>query len=124
MNRLYNASGEPMEPSSKWTRWRPRMKSGWTGVLAVLAAIGLGLAGLAGLVENFTKIKTFMFGEIKAAPDISSTMSDDEVSSFIAFPGTDLGFGSEFDHLVSSDRDSCSRRVDETVYLSVLFSRR
>ena len=38
--------------------------------------------------------------------------------------GTDLGFGSAFNRLVSSARGSCSWRVDETVYLSVLFSRR
>jgi hypothetical protein len=38
--------------------------------------------------------------------------------------GTDLEFGSAFDRLVSSDRGSCSQRVDEIVYLSVLFSRR
>ena len=38
--------------------------------------------------------------------------------------GTDLGSGSAFDHLMSSARGSCSRPVDETVYLSVLFSRR
>ena len=38
--------------------------------------------------------------------------------------GTDLGSGSAFDRLMSSARGSCSQRVDETVYLSVLFSRR
>ena len=38
--------------------------------------------------------------------------------------GTDLGFGSAFNHLVSSARGSCSPPVDETVYFSVLFSRR
>jgi hypothetical protein len=38
--------------------------------------------------------------------------------------GTDLGSGSAFDHLMSSARGSCSRPVDETVSLSVLFSRR
>ena len=37
--------------------------------------------------------------------------------------GTDLGFGSAFDRLVSSARGPCSRRADETVCLSVLFSR-
>jgi hypothetical protein len=38
--------------------------------------------------------------------------------------GTDLGSGGAFDHLMSSARGACSRPVDETVYLSVLFSRR
>jgi hypothetical protein len=37
--------------------------------------------------------------------------------------GTDLGFGSAFDRLVSSARRPCSQPVDETVCLSVLFSR-
>jgi hypothetical protein len=36
--------------------------------------------------------------------------------------GTDLGFGSAFDRLVSSARGPCSQPVDETVYLSALFS--
>jgi hypothetical protein len=36
--------------------------------------------------------------------------------------GTDLGFGSAFDRLVNSAQGSCSQGVDETVYLSVLFS--
>ncbi len=36
--------------------------------------------------------------------------------------GTDLGFGSAFDRLVSSARGPCSQPVDETVYLSASFS--
>jgi hypothetical protein len=36
--------------------------------------------------------------------------------------GTDLGFGSAFNRLVSSAWGSCSQPVDETVYLSALFS--
>ena len=38
--------------------------------------------------------------------------------------GTDLGFGSVFDQLMVSAPVSCSRRVDEIVCVSVLFSRR
>ena len=86
MTRLYNASGEPMEPSSQWRRWRNRLKSGWTWFFGVITAVSLVLAALSQYVDVFTKIKSFVPGETKAASDISSTMSDDEVSSFIAFP--------------------------------------
>jgi hypothetical protein len=61
------------------------MKSGWTGLLTLIGFVALGLGGLAAFVDNFTKIKTLVFGDTKAASDISSTMSDDEVSGFIAF---------------------------------------
>jgi hypothetical protein len=40
----------------------------------------------------------------------------------IAHNATDLGFGSDFDHLMSNARGSRSRCVDESVYLAVLFS--
>jgi hypothetical protein len=55
------------------------------------------------------------------------TLTDIEpvhVAAYIEAIGTGLGFGSDFDHLMSSARGSCSRRVDETIYLSVLFSSR
>ena len=46
------------------------------------------------------------------------------VGRITATGGTDLGFGSAFNHLVSSARGSCSPPVDETVCFSVLFSSR
>ena len=40
----------------------------------------------------------------------------------VSEPGTDLGFGSAVNRLVSSAWGSCSEPVYETVYLPALFS--
>ena len=55
-------------------------------------------------------------------PHLTKTKAHHEEIS--GLNGTDLGFGSIFNHLVSGARGSCSPPVDETVYFSVLFSKK
>ena len=84
------------------------------GFIVTVGAV-LALALSANMVEGQTAADKAKKPDANSQTRIKGTQKETAV-------GTDLGFGSTFDRLVSSARGPRSRPVDETVYLSSLFS--
>ena len=68
-------------------------------------------------------LKQVVFQQYLAKRDEAGQLDPQHLDLCPAGGGIDLGFGIAFNRLMSSARGYWSQRTDETVYLSVLFSK-